>query len=231
MRAVALERLGTKFNRPNEKGLPNQGRILSDPFEEVEIDPSRILKQSKLKVPLGRKEVVSESIDVILPRGSGHISLVKSSDQVGPSVVVVGNQKLSTVIINESTGGMPKKVSGELGLDQNVGQKMKGVDGVEVGIDISLRSPHTQGMASLSYGFIDNKCGKRKLVVSHKKLIDAKQKKWDDLLPAIDNRSSVDYSQCPDANSRFLEIMSADSIRHLSFSIGGFSSSSLESGR
>ncbi|KAK0585867.1 hypothetical protein LWI29_035308 [Acer saccharum] len=53
----------------------------------------------------------------------------------------------------------------------------------------------------------------------------------DDLLPAIDNRSSVDYSQRPDTNSRFLEIMSADSIRHLSFSIGGFSSSSLESGR
>ncbi|KAK1592088.1 hypothetical protein Q3G72_019341 [Acer saccharum] len=158
MRVVALERSGTKFNRPNEKGLPNQGRNLSDPFEEVEIDPSCILKQSKLKVPLGRKEVVSESIDVILPRGSGHISLVKSSDQV--------------------TGGMPKEVSGELGLDQNVGQKMKGVDGVEVGIDISLRSPHTQGMALLSYGFIDNKCGKRKLVVSHKKLIDAKRKKW-----------------------------------------------------
>ncbi|KAI9153963.1 hypothetical protein LWI28_019048 [Acer negundo] len=49
----------------------------------------------------------------------------------------------------------------------------------------------------------------------------------DDLLPAIDNRSSVDYSQRSDTNSRFLEIMSADSITHLSFSIGGISSSSL----
>ncbi|KAK3227375.1 hypothetical protein Dsin_007237 [Dipteronia sinensis] len=55
----------------------------------------------------------------------------------------------------------------------------------------------------------------------------------DDLPPAIDNWSLVDYSQHSDTNSRFLEIMSADTIRnsHLSFSVGGISSSSLESGR